>query len=103
MKVTSVKEIGEALRAARKERKMHVANLAKRGGYSANTLYYWEKGARKFSVPALFDWAEVLGYEVHLVKKGSSPPSIRCPECEAANSARDAQFPRKAYPWDATP
>lgn len=53
----------------RKDAGLRVDDLAKRGGFCRNSLYQWEAQERLPTLPNIRAWAEVLGYDLVLVKR----------------------------------
>lgn len=69
MRVESVPHLQAFLREARKKRKLSVPELSDIIGYTGSAIYYWERGARNVKLVTLLDWAQGLGYEIHIVER----------------------------------
>ncbi|MDR0799868.1 MAG: helix-turn-helix domain-containing protein [Dysgonamonadaceae bacterium] len=66
-----VKQLGETIKARRKELKITQPHLAELAEISTNTLYKLERGQGNPSLDVLGKLAEVVGMEIKLdVKKG---------------------------------
>jgi transcriptional regulator with XRE-family HTH domain len=66
-----VKQLGEIIKARRKELKITQPHLAELAEISTNTLYKLERGQGNPSLDVLEKLAEVIGMEIKLeVKKG---------------------------------
>lgn len=66
-----VEQLGEVVKARRKELKITQPHLAELAGISTNTLYKLERGQGNPSLVVLGKLADVLGMEIKLgVKKG---------------------------------
>ena len=67
------KEIGERLRARRKERHMNMQELAEKSGVSVGLISQIERGLVAPSVVSLFHIGQVLGVEIGSFFSGSEP------------------------------
>lgn len=63
------KEIIESLKVARKQQKITQQYLSDRAGYDRFTIRRYEHGIRSPNLAAACAFAEILGYELTLVKK----------------------------------
>ncbi|WP_347311658.1 helix-turn-helix domain-containing protein [Defluviimonas sp. SAOS-178_SWC] len=78
--VRSVKELGHALRNARKAKKLTQADLARRSGLRAHHISSIETGATNPTAPTLFALLAALDLDCIILPRGQSlhgnPPGI---------------------------
>lgn len=65
-------DYGALIRKLREEKKMSRETLAKKAGYSRQTVYSIETGLRTSSIMALESILETLGYRLEVVKNGDT-------------------------------
>ncbi len=63
-------QIVRALRAARREQRVFIKDLAEIIGVPSTSVQRWELGLNVPRLPMLFDWAQALGFEITLTLKG---------------------------------
>ena len=69
MRVESLQQVQSFLRDARKKKRLSAPKLSDIIGYTSSSVYYWERGSRNTRIVTLLDWAQGLGYEIHIVKQ----------------------------------
>ena len=75
--LVTAQQLGQLLKAARKQRKLTQAAVAGRLGLSQNRVSYLEQHPEELSFKQLLAWCAVIGLELRLGERDSTNPPNR--------------------------